>query len=221
MELLQSSRWRGGSPAANVAHHDVLVQPLPQARDEAWPHVCPSAHVLGLLLHPSDVSRVHAVAGIHIAVELQLLLHQVEREGRDLLKRHNRNVLGVELLPLHRKLVVELPGAENEAIHLGGIDGRVPLADQPLESSAGGHVRQRAHALPKPEEVLRRRDHQRLSEVAVELSPERVEVVGGGRDVDGHPVRLLALDGGKVRSAVRNVVFVVIRHLEEPLEAAR
>mmetsp|Transcript_26512 Transcript_26512/g.60376 ORF Transcript_26512/g.60376 Transcript_26512/m.60376 type:complete len:417 (-) Transcript_26512:1359-2609(-) len=162
-----------------------------------------------------------SIPRIDILVEGDLLLDLVEREGGDHLHGHQGHVGQAQLLPLGQQFVVNLTRAEDQALHTLGCDSCVPLGDQALELRVGAHVLHAAHAVLVPQQRLRRSDDQGLAEVAMELLPQRMEVVGGRRQVHDLPIAVLHLPLRARGFVVGNVVLVVVAELEEALEAGR
>mmetsp|Transcript_78622 Transcript_78622/g.222264 ORF Transcript_78622/g.222264 Transcript_78622/m.222264 type:complete len:337 (-) Transcript_78622:1437-2447(-) len=165
---------------------------------------------------------MHTVPVVHVCVLVHGPLDAVKREGGNLLQGANCHVLQPQLLPCLKQLVVDLAGAEHEALHLLWVLGnlRVPLVIHPQETRARPEVREWAHAQPVPEEVLRRRHDKRLPEVPALLPAQGVEVVGGRGDVHDLPVFLLALLPAKVVLKAGDVVLVVVAELQETLKSA-
>lgn len=148
----------------------------------------------------------------------------VPREGRQLLDAHHSDVFGTgaSLLALLQQLVVDLAGAEDELADLVGIaaNERVCLRVEPHELGARPHLLQRGRASAVSQQILRRDDDERLSEVAMDLAAQHVVVVGRGGAVHHLPVAGLDLHALRLHHR-RHHVRVLVHLLQEPLHATR
>lgn len=210
VKLRKARGWGRGRPPPGVAHHRVLLKALSDAADEAWSDIGPRAHVLGLFLAPHNIAWVEAIAVVDLAVQRQLLVNQVVREGGELLDGDDRHVLQPQLLALSYELVVDLPRAEHEALHLLRDDRGIPLGDNRRKEFPRAHVFQLAHTSFQSEQVLRRGYDEGFPELPVHLPPEGMEVVCRCRDVAHLPVGLLYW---VLRFEVRDIILVVVAHL--------
>lgn len=119
-------------------------------KPDSTPHVAPRALVLWLLLTPRQL-------GVRILP--QHAQHHIVREWRNLLETHEHDVRDAAGAPRAAQVVVNLPGAQDDALNLGrrlqeGAAGLVmrevarvvralAVIDQAVEEGAGRHVLQR------------------------------------------------------------------------------
>mmetsp|Transcript_12259 Transcript_12259/g.16810 ORF Transcript_12259/g.16810 Transcript_12259/m.16810 type:complete len:727 (-) Transcript_12259:1120-3300(-) len=208
-------RGRGGGRLATVEERPpLLAVERAGGRSDAGLHEGPRAHVLGLLLAPRHCG---------VAVLGHLLSQLVPRERGQLLHPHHGHGLSLRraaLLALLQQLEVDLAGAEHQLAHLLRVrtDGRVALAEEPHELGALAHLGQRGGAAAVPEQVLGRHHDERLPEVAVDLAPQHVVVVGRRGAVHHLPVAGLDLHAGRLLHG-RHHVGVLVHLLQEPLQA--
>mmetsp|Transcript_33147 Transcript_33147/g.28042 ORF Transcript_33147/g.28042 Transcript_33147/m.28042 type:complete len:365 (+) Transcript_33147:972-2066(+) len=212
MDSAIARRRRGSRVPPHVA--DALLVDRQEGGGESGLNKGPGTHVLRLLLHPHHLG---------LGVFGGELLHQLERERRNLLERHDGNVVHLLILTPFHQLVVHLARAEEDALDLVGVldDLRLSLVDERLEKVARREVRNVRDHLRVAEEGLGRKDDERLAKVALDLAAEAVEVVGGRGDVDDLPVGTLDLHGLLAALAVGHDGCILIGHDEEALKTRR
>src|SRR5262245_43889952 len=179
-----------------VARADMVEHPFEVRLDEA-----PGAHVLRLLLAPYHLSVLEAA---------KLVDQGAGGEGVKLLDPEQIDVVQPALLALVVEIVIDLAGADDHAADgivgcerdglVGEELGIVP--QQAVEARAGAELGQgRDHALVT-EQRFRRHQDEGLAELAMELTPQDVKVVGR-------------------RGAVRDLPIVLGAKLEIALEPRR
>mmetsp|Transcript_3640 Transcript_3640/g.8461 ORF Transcript_3640/g.8461 Transcript_3640/m.8461 type:complete len:238 (+) Transcript_3640:347-1060(+) len=163
-----------------------------------------------------------AVTHVHVRISSDHLLDTVKGEWSNLLDRGNGHVLETQPLPFCHQLVVNLPAAEDQALHLLWVGGDlwVSLADQPLKAGVCLHLAQRADTLLKAEQVLGRGHNHRLPEVPMLLSAQGVEIVRWCGQVHDLPICSLHLTPAETVLEVGDVVLVVIAELQKTFNAA-
>jgi hypothetical protein len=171
----------------------------------------------GLFLAPHDLRA--GVLG-------QVLHHRVVRERRKLFHPHNGHVVDALFSAVLGQVVKHLARAEHDAADAfwGRLPGELGVVQHAAEVRALCHVVKRRHSFLVPEQGFGGRNHKRLAEVAGDLAPQHVEVVGGGGAVDHLPVGALDLVQRPPEVLIIggwNDVLRVIALRQEPFDAAR
>lgn len=219
MQLGQTSGGRSGGAATDVSNDGIALNAFTiTARcDHTRLDVVPSSHVLWLFLDPHDTAGLDTVTMVHVLVFYQLLQNLVKGEGGQLFQAHDGDVVQTETIALGGQLVVDFTGAENKPVNVLGCDCRIALRDDSQKFSVAGELLDIRNAILMSQQILRRHDDQRFSELAQALLTERVEVVCGCGDVVNLPIRVLDL----LQLSVGNVILIVISHLQKSFHSAR
>src|SRR5262245_7225646 len=192
---------RRGRRPADIARPALLGVGAGEGEFEIRLDEVPAAHVARLLLTPHHLGVLEAG---------QLLGQHLGGKRIELLDAHQIDVVDAVLLALLVEVVIDLAGAQDDAADLvvgdeaDGVVARLLriVPQQPVEGGVGRElVKARDRALVA-QQALRRHQDQRLADVALELAPQHMEIVGR-------------------RRAVRHLHVVLGTHLQEALEPGR
>src|SRR6266851_3555321 len=134
----------------------------------------PGAHVLRLLLAPDDIGEAIFADGIG---------QRLRREGMQLLEPDDGHIPDLALAPRRPKVVIDLAGAQHNAVHLVVGDELIGLVDGAAEIGARPHLAKLRRRLGTAQQRFRRHDHQRLAEIAPYLPAQGVEIIGRGGEI--------------------------------------
>src|SRR5215813_7020978 len=159
-------RCRGGT--ADVEQAPLLVLDGGKDGFDLGAHERPGAHVARLFLAPEDLG---------LRPRAQLGGQRLGREREELLQSQEADVLDAAPLALLEQVVIDLAGAEDDALDLAVVAQRDVVVQHAVEGGARPHVRKLRDAQLVPQKGLRRHDDQGLAEVAMQLPSQRMEEV--------------------------------------------
>src|SRR5277367_4592959 len=153
----------------------------------------PPTHVLRLFLAPNDLG---------IAVPRQDFAEGVGRKRIKLFDPHHRHPVVAARGPRLDQIEIDLAAAQDHAANRIIRGDRPDFRDHPAKGAARPHLVEPRHHFLSAQQRFRGENHQRLSEIAADLAPQGVKVVGGAGQVAYLDVILgaklqVALDPGR------------------------
>jgi hypothetical protein len=217
VDVLETSGDRGTGVSASV--HDVLagvvLSVVEQSLDTGLSEA-PGTGVEGLLLAPDD--------GLGVGVLVEVLLELLPREGVQLLNAGESDIVDVVLRSVLVKGSPDLTSAEDNTFNLvrrlDSTSLMLRIGDDPLESSVLASESLNVAASKRvAEERLGEEDDKRLAVLAVHLSAEGVEQIGGGGEVGDLHVAVLVLTDKLLTSG--ELSGILVAELEVSLKTSR
>ncbi|KAI3492962.1 hypothetical protein L1887_42337 [Cichorium endivia] len=208
---------RGARGSAGEDDNVILVVlGMPAGGPKPRLDIAPGTVVQRLLLAEDQV-------GVGVLVER--LNDRLVVKRRKLLDPADRHVLDVVLAPVVEQRKVGLSKRQDVTLDLIRCNQLIlalvgmRLGNEPLEAGTGEEVLQVGPGLGVTQETLGEEVDERLAELAVDLPPEHVEVVGRRGAVDDGHVAVLVLPVALLGR--REAEGVVVAELEEPLDPRR
>jgi hypothetical protein len=217
VDVLETSGDRGTGVSASV--HNVLasvvLSVVEQSLDTGLSEA-PGTSVERLLLAPDD--------GLGVRVLVEVLLELLPREGVQLLNAGESDVVNVVVRSVLVKGSPDLASAENNTLNLvrrlDSTSLMLRVRNNPLESGVLASKSLDVAASKRvAEERLGEEDDERLAVLAVQLSAESVEQVGGRGEVGNLHVTVLVLTDEFLTSG--ELSGVLVTELEVSLKTSR